>query len=198
MPLNASGSGHVEMRPRCGLMPTRWVQAAGMRTLPAPSEPMAAATRPAATAAALPPDEPPGVCSRDHGLRVCPNAGPLVNGHWPSSQVLVLPTITAPAARSRRTTSASVPAGSMVPCAPKRVGTPATSTSSLTAIGMPSRGRSAVSRPEARSRSAAAASASAWSVSTTRNALRVDWLAWIASSDLRTRSTDVTVPLASW
>ena len=81
MPLNASGSGQVEMRPRCGLMPTRCVHAAGMRTLPAPSEPIAAATRPAATAAALPPDEPPGVCSRDHGLRVWPNAGPLVNGH---------------------------------------------------------------------------------------------------------------------
>ena len=81
MPLNASGSGQVEIRPRCGLMPTRCVHAAGIRTLPAPSEPMAAATNPAATAAALPPDDPPGVCSRDHGLRVCPNAGPLVNGH---------------------------------------------------------------------------------------------------------------------
>jgi hypothetical protein len=66
---------------------------------------MAAATNPAATAAALPPDEPPGVCALDHGLRVCPNPGPLVNGHCPSSQVLVLPTMTAPAARSRRTTS---------------------------------------------------------------------------------------------
>ena len=141
MPLNASASGEVEIRPRWGLMPTRWVHAAGMRTLPAPSEPIAAATRPAATAAALPPDEPPGVWSRDHGLRVCPNAGPLVNGHWPSSQVFVLPTITAPAARSRRTTSASAVASGTSPSAPNRVGTPATSTSSLTAIGIPSRGR---------------------------------------------------------
>src|SRR5690242_15488529 len=107
MPLNASGSGQVEILPRCGLMPTRCVHAAGMRTLPAPSDPIAAATRPAATAAALPPDDPPGVCSRDHGLRVCPNAGPLVNGHCPSSHVLVLPTMTAPAALSRRTTSES-------------------------------------------------------------------------------------------
>ena len=72
-----------------------------------PSEPIAAVTKPAATAAALPPEEPPGVCSRDHGLRVWPKAGPLVNGHCPSSHVLVLPTMTAPAARSRRTTSAS-------------------------------------------------------------------------------------------
>src|SRR3954453_20233456 len=58
---------------------------------------MAAATRPAATAAALPPDDPPGVCLRDHGFRVWPKAGPLVKGHWPSSQQFVLPTITAPA-----------------------------------------------------------------------------------------------------
>ncbi len=81
MPLNASGSGQVEIRPRCGLMPTRCVHAAGIRTLPAPSEPMAAATNPAATAAALPPEDPPGVCSLDHGLRVWPKPGPLVNGH---------------------------------------------------------------------------------------------------------------------
>ena len=46
MPLNASGNGQVEIRPRCGLMPTRCVHAAGMRTLPAPSEPIAAVTRP--------------------------------------------------------------------------------------------------------------------------------------------------------
>ena len=114
MPLNASGSGQVEILPRCGLIPTRWVHAAGMRTLPAPSDPIAAATRPAATAAALPPDDPPGVWSRDHGLRVWPKAGPLVNGHCPNSQVLVLPTITAPAAFSRRTTSASAWAGRTV------------------------------------------------------------------------------------
>src|SRR4029078_5304761 len=98
MPWTAAANGQVEIRPRCGLMPTRCVHAAGMRTLPAPSEPMAAATNPAATAAARPREEPPGVCSLDHGLRVCPNAGPLVNGHWPNSQVLVLPTMTAPAA----------------------------------------------------------------------------------------------------
>ena len=53
--------GHVEIRPRWGLMPTRCVQAAGIRTEPAPSEPIAAGTMPAATAAALPPEDPPGV-----------------------------------------------------------------------------------------------------------------------------------------
>ncbi|OOK80520.1 amidase domain protein [Mycobacterium kansasii] len=51
--------------------------------------------------------------------------------------------------------------------------------------------------PAARRRSAAAASASADSVKTTRNAFNVDWLAWISRRDLRTRSTEVTEPLAS-
>ncbi|CFS61251.1 Uncharacterised protein [Mycobacterium tuberculosis] len=51
------------------------------------------------------------MCRRDQGLRVCPNPGPLVNGHWPNSQVFVLPTITAPAALRRRTTSQSSVAG---------------------------------------------------------------------------------------
>jgi hypothetical protein len=173
IPLNASGNGQVEMRPRCGLMPTRCVHVAGMRMLPAPSEPIAAATRPAATAAALPPDDPPGVCLRDHGFLVCPNAGPLVKGHCPSSQVLVLPTITAPAALSRRTTSESCTAGLTSPDVPKAVRTPAMSTSSFTAIGTPSSGAWS---PAARRRSASAASASADSVSTTRKAFSVDWL----------------------
>ena len=60
-PLNASASGHVEIRPRWGLIPTRPVHAAGIRTDPAPSEPTAALTSPAATAAAAPPEDPPGV-----------------------------------------------------------------------------------------------------------------------------------------
>ena len=61
IPWKASGSGQVEIRPRWGLMPTRWDQAAGIRTEPAPSVPSAAGTSPAATAAAEPPEEPPGV-----------------------------------------------------------------------------------------------------------------------------------------
>jgi hypothetical protein len=63
---------------------------------------------------------------------------------------------------------------------PKAVGTPATSTSSLTAIGMPNRGEVS---PAARRRSAAAASAKADSVSTTRKAFNVDWLTSMACSD---------------
>ena len=59
---------------------------------------------PAATAAALPPDEPPGVRAVSHGLRVGPWASGSVTGRIPSSGVLVLPTTIAPAARSRRAT----------------------------------------------------------------------------------------------
>jgi hypothetical protein len=58
--------------PLPGLMPTRPVQAAGIRIEPIPSLPCASGTMPAATAAAEPPDEPPGVRSRFHGLRVTP------------------------------------------------------------------------------------------------------------------------------
>src|ERR1700730_17137244 len=97
-PLNAPGSGQVEIRPRCGLMPTRWVHAAGIRAEPSPSEPRPAGTSAAATAAAEPPEDPPDVWSRLHGLRVTPNARPSVIGHCPSSGVVVLPAITAPAA----------------------------------------------------------------------------------------------------
>ena len=44
-----------------------------MRIEPPPSLPCATGTMPAATAAAAPPEEPPGVRSRSHGLRVGPN-----------------------------------------------------------------------------------------------------------------------------
>ena len=47
-------------------------QAAGMRRDPMPSLPWAIGTNPAATAAALPPEEPPGVSARFHGFRVTP------------------------------------------------------------------------------------------------------------------------------
>ncbi len=90
-----------------------------MRMDPAPSEPRAAGTSPAATAAAEPPDEPPGVCSLLQGLRVTPKAGPSVKAHCPSSQELVLPTTTAPAARSLRTASLSAVAGGSAPSQPK-------------------------------------------------------------------------------
>ena len=62
------------MRSRWVLRPNSPQQDAGMRIEPAPSEPSAAGTMPAATAAAEPPLEPPGVCSGFQGLRVIPYA----------------------------------------------------------------------------------------------------------------------------
>jgi len=57
-------------RPRDGLRPTRPVAAAGMRIDPPPSLPGATGRRPAATAAAAPPLEPPAPSPVDQGLRV--------------------------------------------------------------------------------------------------------------------------------
>jgi hypothetical protein len=47
--------------------------AAGTRTDPPVSVPMPNGTTPAATAAAEPPDEPPGEVFRSHGLRTGPH-----------------------------------------------------------------------------------------------------------------------------
>ena len=104
-------SGLNGRRSRVGFRPTRPQFDAGMRIDPAPSVAVAAAHRPAATAAPLPPLEPPGLRSVFQGLRVIPKAGPSVSPMIASSGVLVLPITTAPAARSRRTTSSSWAAG---------------------------------------------------------------------------------------
>ena len=78
-----------------------------MRTLPAPSVPTLTGPMPAATAAAVPPDEPPGVLLKSHGLRVMPLRGELVSPLQPNSGVAVLPSSTAPASRRRAVTGAS-------------------------------------------------------------------------------------------
>ena len=78
-----------------------------MRIEPPPSLAWAIATIPDATAAAEPPLEPPGERLTSHGLRVTPHALDSVNGQIASSGRFVLPTITAPADRSRLTTSES-------------------------------------------------------------------------------------------
>ena len=101
-PLKASGSGQVEIRPRWGFSPTRPVQAAGMRTEPAPSEPIAPPTNPAATAAA-PPLEPPGVGRGVPGLGGGAEGGGL--GERPLADLwrMGLADHDRPAARRRRT-----------------------------------------------------------------------------------------------
>ncbi len=80
---------------------------AGMRIEPPPSVPTASGARPAATAAPAPPDEPPGVSSAFHGLRVMPPRGLSVTPLCPSSGVVVLPIRIAPAPFRRSTATAS-------------------------------------------------------------------------------------------
>src|SRR5258706_2583819 len=62
-------AGYIGTRPKVGLRPTRPQKLAGMRIDPAPSEPSASGPNPAATAAAPPPVDPPGVRVRSHRLR---------------------------------------------------------------------------------------------------------------------------------
>ena len=88
-------------------MPTTPHRAAGWRIEPPVSEPRASGTKPAATAAAEPPDDPPGTRPVSWGLRVGPKAEVSVEEPMANSSMLVLPTTTAPAARSRVTTVAS-------------------------------------------------------------------------------------------
>jgi hypothetical protein len=51
----------AETRPKVGFRPTHPQKLAGTRMLPPVSEPIVAAARWAAVAAAAPPDEPPGI-----------------------------------------------------------------------------------------------------------------------------------------
>ena len=67
-------SGPQGVRPRVGLSPITPQHAAGTRSEPAPSEPCAIGTAPAATSAAEPPLEPPALRSGSYGLRVGPVA----------------------------------------------------------------------------------------------------------------------------
>ena len=99
------------------------------------------ATRPAATAAPLPPLEPPQIRSVSHGLRAGPNVWLVVDAPQANSCVLSFPTITAPARRRRATTVASAAAmlsARTFDAAVVRV--PATSITSLTPIGTPCSG----------------------------------------------------------
>src|SRR6476619_2842846 len=84
LPIHESAlSGPSDTRARLGFSPTRPQLAAGMRMDPPPSLAWPTATKPAATAAADPPDEPPVERSRSHVLR----AGP----HAKASVVIVVP-----------------------------------------------------------------------------------------------------------
>src|SRR5579871_1317060 len=94
-------------RPYVGSSPTTPQKAAGWRIDPPVSDPSAATARFAATAAALPPDDPPGTRERSRGLWT---------GEYPefsfdepiaNSSQFVLPRMIAPAS-SRRCTAVAV------------------------------------------------------------------------------------------
>src|SRR4029453_5293211 len=110
---------------------------------------------PARAAGPLPPAGPPGGRSRLHGLRVAPHVSDSVKPKIASSGRFVFPIGTAPARRSRLTSSESASAGRSNPPVPKVVTSPSTSLTSLIATGTPS---SCASSPAARLRSASSAS----------------------------------------
>src|SRR5262245_39041340 len=95
------------MRPRDGLSPTMPHHAAGMRIEPPPSLAWATGTRPAATAAQAPPDDPPADRAGSQGLRVGPNADGCVVDWSPNLGVLDLPSVTSPISRKRAPTGVS-------------------------------------------------------------------------------------------
>src|SRR6202046_3389829 len=124
----------------------------------------------AASAAALPPPEPPGTRSVSHGLRVGPYAEFSVDEPIANSSMLVLPRIGIPAARSRAVTVASY--GERQPSRifePHVVGMSTLVKTSLSASGTPASAEAGCS-PAASDLSTAAAADSAASAATCRNA----------------------------
>src|SRR5688572_20232680 len=88
-------------------MPTTPQSAAGWRIEPPVSEPSPSGAKPAATATALPPEEPPGTFVGSCGFFEGPKAEFSVELPMANSSRLVLPMAMAPAAVSRSTTVAS-------------------------------------------------------------------------------------------
>ena len=88
-------------------MPVMPQNAAGWRMEPPVSVPVAAGVRRAATAAALPPDEPPGTCAVFQGLLTGLKAEFSLDEPMANSSQLSLPKVTMPAWRRRATTVAS-------------------------------------------------------------------------------------------
>ena len=160
-------------------MPTTPQRAAGWRIEPPVSEPRASGLKPAATAAALPPDDPPGTRVGSCGLRVGPKAEFSVDEPMANSSRLVLPTITAPAATTRSTTVAVY--GGRHPSRIRDeqvVGMPRVQRLSFRAMGTPARGPGSSPAETWSSTTVAAARASsastrlkAW-ISPSRSAMR--------------------------
>ena len=144
--------------------------------LPPASVPRCSGANPAAQAAAAPDDEPPGLASVSHGLRVMPCSGQSPGDFQPNSVVVVFPNSTAPCASRPSTAGASSAAGVVgVVRLPRRVGSPATSIRSLIVTGTPSSGPSG--RPAAQRRVLSAACRGAAELSTANALMRGLWRA---------------------
>ena len=174
------------MRPAVPFMPTRPLKPAGIRIDPPPSPPDAIATRPPATAAELPPDEPPAVFPCFQGLWQMPWRRLTLTLRPPNSEAKVRPTGFAPpcsttrliivpvwvAVRSLKTSEASV------------AGHPSTESSSFTPNGTPPKGCET-----------SAASARARAPSGSRNVKALRSLASMAASEASSSSTGERSPL---
>src|SRR5271168_55123 len=98
---------YLDTRPYVGIIAGMPQQAPGCRMEPPVSVPSATTAKPAATAAAEPPDEPPGTLSSATGFRTAPYAEFSLELPIANSSQLVLPRMTAPAFSSRSTAVAS-------------------------------------------------------------------------------------------
>ena len=133
----------------------------GKRSEPPRSEPTPSGVIPAASAAASPPLEPPGVRVGSHGLRVRPRSALSVSQRRPRSGAFVRARGMAPAARRFATAGASSGGtASAIATTPCVVGDPARSIVSLTVNGTPWNGLVGSSRAIAASASSAADRAS--------------------------------------
>ena len=114
-----------------------------MRTDPPWSPPVATSTRPPATSAALPDEEPPAERVSSHGLRTGPVREVCDPPEKQRSSQTAMPAMVAPAASSRVTIVASrVGTKPSTVAEPFIIGTPATAVLSLTATVRPARGPS--------------------------------------------------------
>ena len=147
-------------RPRVGRMPTREQALEGERIEFMVSVPVPMTARLAATAAPVPPEDPPGVRVRSYGLSVWPLTELMVMPLFASSVRFALPRMTAPDWRSLLVVSASC-AGtkSLNARAPLVVGMSQVSQLSLRTTGIPCKGPR--TRPAWRSRSRRSASSKA-------------------------------------
>src|SRR5215472_796303 len=170
--------------------------AAGWRMEPPVSVPMPNGASKAATAADDPPDDPPGMRVRSHGLADGPNAEFSVDDPIANSSMLVLPRMITPASRSRLVTVASY--GGRQPSRifdPQVVGMSFVVSTSLSASGTPASGPSGY--PAARLRSTSSAAASAPIPATCRNACTAGSTATIRSRCAWVTSTADASPAAT-